>query len=110
MLRTDVFWSCCMSRVSCSSYVFCLVVFKQKTAYEMRIGDWSSDVCSSDLPPLGAHGAVEGAWFGRVRLLHQSRQPQGRRAGCEPAGRAAVSLEVAEIGRASCRARVCQYV
>src|SRR3546814_9844145 len=27
-----------------------LIVFKQKTAYEMRISDWSSDVCSSDLP------------------------------------------------------------
>src|SRR3546814_17447794 len=27
------------------------VFFKQKTAYEMRISDWSSDVCSSDLPP-----------------------------------------------------------
>src|SRR3546814_13053228 len=27
--------------------------FKQKTAYEMRISDWSSDVCSSDLPPSG---------------------------------------------------------
>src|SRR3546814_8243996 len=26
--------------------------FKQKTAYEMRISDWSSDVCSSDLPKL----------------------------------------------------------
>src|SRR3546814_20767042 len=26
--------------------------FKQKTAYEMRISDWSSDVCSSDLPEL----------------------------------------------------------
>src|SRR3546814_7126010 len=26
--------------------------FKQKTAYEMRISDWSSDVCSSDLWPL----------------------------------------------------------
>src|SRR3546814_5784189 len=25
--------------------------FKQKTAYEMRISDWSSDVCSSDLSP-----------------------------------------------------------
>src|SRR3546814_5833685 len=32
--------------------------FKQKTAYEMRISDWSSDVCSSDL--IGAH-AVEAA-------------------------------------------------
>src|SRR3546814_5308276 len=28
--------------------LFCF--FKQKTAYEMRISDWSSDVCSSDLP------------------------------------------------------------
>src|SRR3546814_10809616 len=27
----------------------CIVFFKQKTAYEMRISDWSSDVCSSDL-------------------------------------------------------------
>src|SRR3546814_10420419 len=31
----------------CPFYVF---FFKQKTAYEMRISDWSSDVCSSDLP------------------------------------------------------------
>src|SRR3546814_5192269 len=40
--------------------VFCRIVvrvrmlffFKQKTAYEMRISDWSSDVCSSDLPEM----------------------------------------------------------
>src|SRR3546814_2085976 len=34
---------------------FCCVIFffKQKTAYEMRISDWSSDVCSSDLFDLG---------------------------------------------------------
>src|SRR3546814_6935672 len=32
--------------------VFCFFFFKQKTAYEMRISDWSSDVCSSDLAPL----------------------------------------------------------
>src|SRR3546814_7611964 len=31
-------------------FVFC---FKQKTAYEMRISDWSSDVCSSDLLKAG---------------------------------------------------------
>src|SRR3546814_17070174 len=33
--------------------MFCLFFFffKQKTAYEMRISDWSSDVCSSDLVP-----------------------------------------------------------
>src|SRR3546814_1252337 len=29
--------------------LFMLFLFKQKTAYEMRISDWSSDVCSSDL-------------------------------------------------------------
>src|SRR3546814_20523478 len=28
---------------------FCVFFFKQKTAYELRISDWSSDVCSSDL-------------------------------------------------------------
>src|SRR3546814_7565679 len=30
--------------------LFFFFFFKQKTAYEMRISDWSSDVCSSDLP------------------------------------------------------------
>src|SRR3546814_15163741 len=33
--------------------------FKQKTAYEMRISDWSSDVCSSDLD-LGISGPLRG--------------------------------------------------
>src|SRR3546814_8012105 len=32
--------------------------FKQKTAYEMRISDWSSDVCSSDLPEGPRAGAL----------------------------------------------------
>src|SRR3546814_8138605 len=32
-------------------YGFFFFFFKQKTAYEMRISDWSSDVCSSDLHP-----------------------------------------------------------
>ncbi len=31
------------------SFVFFFFFFKQKTAYEMQFGDWSSDVCSSDL-------------------------------------------------------------
>src|SRR3546814_1057946 len=30
-------------------FIVVFFVFKQKTAYEMRISDWSSDVCSSDL-------------------------------------------------------------
>src|SRR3546814_8549199 len=33
----------------CSVSIFDFFFFKQKTAYEMRISDWSSDVCSSDL-------------------------------------------------------------
>src|SRR3546814_3310835 len=34
----------------------CVFVFKQKTAYEMRMSDWSSDVCSSDLLPRNGSG------------------------------------------------------
>src|SRR3546814_7885128 len=33
--------------------IVCFFFFKQKTAYEMRISDWSSDVCSSDLEDNG---------------------------------------------------------
>src|SRR3546814_7959350 len=44
-------------------HMFRLFFFKQKTAYEMRISDWSSDVCSSDLPLALAS-----------RLGHQLRQ------------------------------------
>src|SRR3546814_6557420 len=41
-------FSCCSLIVYCISCCF-FFFFKQKTAYEMRISDWSSDVCSSDL-------------------------------------------------------------
>src|SRR3546814_13770517 len=43
--------------------------FKQKTAYEVRISDWSSDVCSSDLrvaAEAGDHRRVEGVGDGRL--------------------------------------------
>src|SRR3546814_8984485 len=43
-------------RLSCILGLF--FFFKQKTAYEMRICDWSSDVCSSDLNKEGLVGAV----------------------------------------------------
>src|SRR3546814_2048838 len=47
-----------MVLVSCvrlfSGWCYGIVFFKQKTAYEMRISDWSSDVCSSDLLGAGA--------------------------------------------------------
>src|SRR3546814_3508821 len=38
---------------SCGCVLLSFFFFKQKTAYEMRISDWSSDVCSSDLLTLG---------------------------------------------------------
>src|SRR3546814_3587680 len=36
----------------CGGWLCVCFLFKQKTAYEMRISDWSSDVCSSDLPGM----------------------------------------------------------
>src|SRR3546814_14751210 len=58
----------------CVSYVIdllseCMILvafvfFKQKTAYEMRISDWSSDVCSSDLHPFDGNILLD--WRGRV--------------------------------------------
>src|SRR3546814_15212010 len=43
--------------------LFWFFFFKQKTAYEMRISDWSSDVCSSDLLAVDDPEAI----FGHVR-------------------------------------------
>src|SRR3546814_1114696 len=43
--------------LACSpEFYFILFFFKQKTAYDMRISDWSSDVCSSDLIRIEALG------------------------------------------------------
>src|SRR3546814_5746166 len=87
----------------------CFFFFKQKTAYEMRISDWSSDVCSSD---LFLKRQVVVLFPGVLELLvaqHVERP-------ADPPARAArldhVVDEAArgEIGRASCRERVCQYV
>src|SRR3546814_5439101 len=50
--------------------LFLLFFFKQKTAYEMRISDWSSDVCSSDLPMA-------------LQQHHANRRPPVRRRGRE---------------------------
>src|SRR3546814_2975512 len=91
--------------------------FKQKTAYEMRISDWSSDVCSSDLAVVGqqqqARGVlVEPADGGDRRLpptpaLRQQRIDQ-RSLFLVRACYA--DRLVQQIGRASCRERGCQYV
>src|SRR3546814_2683306 len=61
-------------RAACLLAFVVLVVFffKQKTAYEMRISDWSSDVCSSDLLLLQKVMAVE------RRPGHRRPQPVGQ--------------------------------
>src|SRR3546814_10021772 len=97
--------------------MFFFFFFKQKTAYEMRISDWSSDVCSSDLTTgLGleprrnraaaaAPGFDQREWRRVVRLARLARdlfdQDRRQNLACQPG---------VEIGRASCRERVCQYV
>src|SRR3546814_1414419 len=107
--------------------MFCvlLVFFKQKTAYEMRISDWSSDVCSSDLGGQ-CDEATDRIFDPRLVEPLQRRigveQRLGRREGLRRDGdervlgaefgehfveRGAVDVP---IGRASCRERVCQYV
>src|SRR3546814_6531481 len=78
--------------------LFLFFFFKQKTAYEMRISDWSSDVCSSDLP---LQASIR---FFRDPLPTEVSEALARFLVwvCE-AG-------TPKIGRASCRERVCQYV
>src|SRR3546814_8360010 len=91
--------------------------FKQKTAYEMRISDWSLDVCSSDLigvdrtsqgcavdpcgPALGPSDALVDGKLPRPPDAHSGAPLPHERAADGQAG---------EIGRASCRERVRQYV
>src|SRR3546814_3412064 len=43
--------------------------FKQKTAYEMRISDWSSDVCSSDLREDADSGRIKARLLQRARII-----------------------------------------
>src|SRR3546814_6598506 len=54
---------------SCVVVCFGFFFFKQKTAYEMRISDWSSDVCSSDLKGKAVVLAAK-----RDRRFHRRRQ------------------------------------
>src|SRR3546814_10729235 len=83
--------------------------FKQKTAYEMRISDWSSDVCSSDLGPTVFRSAAVHPT--QVQLPPTPATPlattrRGKRVG----GVCYLLQRSGQIGRASCRERVCQYV
>src|SRR3546814_1644970 len=103
----------------------CVFFFKQKTAYEMRSSDWSSDVCSSDLV---APCAIVTPQY--LEIEKSNPELIAKVVGVIPAGRAGTEEEVAsmvaylardeagfvtgqvvsELGRASCRERVCQYV
>src|SRR3546814_9151274 len=60
--------------------------FKQKTAYEMRISDWSSDVCSSDLVADVAHHLVDAKDF---LDDEDARSPLGRSLACGRLGQIA---------------------
>src|SRR3546814_4746394 len=86
--------------------------FKQKTAYEMRISDWSSDVCSSDLLTV-PHPAMTIRRFvlDPLRAIAPNWRHPLTRLTVEPGGDAiAFHAPDIQIGRASCRERVCQYV
>src|SRR3546814_8860774 len=66
------------------SECFCKIIFfffKQKTSYEMRSSDWSSDVCSSDLWASGADRACGGHCARAVRMA--IRRTEERRVGKE---------------------------
>src|SRR3546814_10434549 len=106
-------------------YVF--FFFKQKTAYEMRISDWSSDVCSSDLDDAHQFAVAAsakgsgGSLAARSRAIseafqHAERPPAVVQLGLDIVQDGVVDVAqddgaiVIEIGRASCRERVCQYV
>src|SRR3546814_2912586 len=88
--------------------------FKQKTAYEMRISDWSSDVCSSDLSSQRiqmfrrAIALVRPPAVAGVRLVMIDHHPVARDLGDDRRRRDRQRQR--KIGSASCRERVCQYV
>src|SRR3546814_7676132 len=61
--------------------------FKQKTAYEMRISDWSSDVCSSDLLAVSGDGDDHaGVEFGDGAVLEPGQRPARGGLVCELIG------------------------
>src|SRR3546814_11573214 len=104
--------------------MLCFFFFKQKTAYEMRISDWSSDVCSSDL--LGLHNAEAAdrhiellalADVGHGGIQRRLHQPERAATEHQPLGVQAAHQHLdsvidltQQIGSASGRERVCQYV
>src|SRR3546814_4372244 len=95
-------------------FVIFVFFFKQKTAYEMRISDWSSDVCSSDLEGriiVNGQPAVAGQQIDASDSVRIDGRPIAMQRKAEPARVLIYKKRTGEqIGRASCRERVCQYV
>src|SRR3546814_6643945 len=103
-------------------YVCIFFCFKQKTAYEMRISDWSSDVCSSDLrirrdknPRFYDADAVALKHVVFYPTEDDQTALKRFRAGeldsnDQFPARQYAWLKANKIGRASCRERVCQSV
>src|SRR3546814_5099544 len=100
------------------SYVVLFFFFRQKTAYEMRISDWSSDVCSSDLSATwvvsDARLLEPSVDFDSYRAVVTERRPElGDRWPLSRHGGIldflAPTAASRKIGRAPCRERVGQY-
>src|SRR3546814_3774083 len=95
-----------------------LFFFKQMTAYEMLISDWSSDVCSSDLrrPPAAVGALARRRYLACAAALVIALGDAlaggcgGRSGAVEFRSVGQFQPVVAQIGRASCRERVCQNV
>src|SRR3546814_4505097 len=98
----------CLTMSDClSDFLF----FKQKTAYEMRISDWSSDVCSSDLPdavPAGKYAKAAltalGVWSSVADRLAPAENVRAAMALVER-GAAPLGIVYATDARASRRGR-----
>src|SRR3546814_7236010 len=93
--------------------------FQQNTAYEMRISDWSSDVCSSDLPaelyrgPEASFASLSDADLAELtRLLgsETSRAVGVRYPVVTQPGPGTARVKMTQIGSTSCRGRGCQVV
>src|SRR3546814_8864440 len=92
-------------RTECLVFIIVFFFFKQKTAYEMRISDWSSDVCSSDLQMAYPIQKVHKAHYVLMNIECDQETLDEFDHGFK-----FNDAVLRQIGRASCRERVCQYV
>src|SRR3546814_8966843 len=84
---------------------YCVFFYKEKTAYEVRISDLSSDVCSSDLK---GNSPASRPWF--QPSASDSRPTAMLMFQIQHTTAPIFGHTTRKIGRASCRERVCQYV